>query len=133
MEKRTGSLNSNSSRHESSSFESVQWKSNESQYGGKKGSGVKRELEEKGIRFKKDQGERHTGPERKQRKGQKNQGEKRQLTVTNNSELQGPRKKYGGDEEVIPSTSRHNRRPRNGTRVEYRPTIEMKTQQGGLV
>ncbi|GFT98785.1 uncharacterized protein TNCV_3792261 [Trichonephila clavipes] len=51
MEIRTGSSDSNSSRHKSSSFESVQRRSNESQYGRKKGSGVKRELEEKGISF----------------------------------------------------------------------------------
>ncbi|GFV45630.1 uncharacterized protein TNCV_326221 [Trichonephila clavipes] len=43
------------------SGKSVQRISNESQYGRKKGSGVKRELDEKGISFKKDQGERHTG------------------------------------------------------------------------
>ncbi|GFY32443.1 uncharacterized protein TNCV_3559511 [Trichonephila clavipes] len=51
MEIRTGSSNSNSSRHKSSTFESVQRRSSESQYGRKKKSGVKRELEEKGIRF----------------------------------------------------------------------------------
>ncbi|GFY33812.1 hypothetical protein TNCV_4595241 [Trichonephila clavipes] len=32
MEIRTGSSDSNSSRHKSSNFESVQWRSNESQY-----------------------------------------------------------------------------------------------------
>ncbi|GFX67870.1 DUF5641 domain-containing protein [Trichonephila clavipes] len=57
---RTGSSGSNNSRCESSSFESVQWRSNESQYGRKKGSVVKHELGGKGINFKKDQGERHT-------------------------------------------------------------------------
>ncbi|GFV70926.1 retrovirus-related Pol polyprotein from transposon 297 [Trichonephila clavipes] len=51
MEIRTGSSDSTSSRHESSSFESVQRRSNESQYGRKKRSGVKRELLEKGISF----------------------------------------------------------------------------------
>ncbi|GFX67876.1 uncharacterized protein TNCV_207201 [Trichonephila clavipes] len=61
MEIRTGSLDGNNSRYKSSNFESVQRRSNESQYGRKKGSGVKRELEGKGISFKKDQGERHTG------------------------------------------------------------------------
>ncbi|GFT46265.1 uncharacterized protein TNCV_3126401 [Trichonephila clavipes] len=61
MEIRTGSSDSNSSRGESSSFESVQKRSNESQYGRKKGSGVKHELEGKKDKFlKKDQGERHT-------------------------------------------------------------------------
>ncbi|GFV87169.1 uncharacterized protein TNCV_5113871 [Trichonephila clavipes] len=60
MEIRTGSSDSNSSRQESSSFYRVQRRSNESQYGRKKGSDVKSELEEKGISFKKNQGERHT-------------------------------------------------------------------------
>ncbi|GFX63483.1 uncharacterized protein TNCV_104911 [Trichonephila clavipes] len=31
----------------------------------------------------------------------------------------------------MPSTSGYNLRPRKGTKVESRPTIEMKTQQGG--
>ncbi|GFX44606.1 uncharacterized protein TNCV_2637691 [Trichonephila clavipes] len=60
MEIITGSSDNNSSRHESSSFDRVQRRSNESQYDRKKGSGVKRQLEEKGVNFKKDQGERHT-------------------------------------------------------------------------
>ncbi|GFY20275.1 hypothetical protein TNCV_209071 [Trichonephila clavipes] len=47
---RTGSLDNNGSRHKSSSFQSVQRRSIDSQYCRKKGSGVKRELEEKGIR-----------------------------------------------------------------------------------
>ncbi|GFX46349.1 uncharacterized protein TNCV_238111 [Trichonephila clavipes] len=55
MEIRAGSSDSNSSHHNSSSFESVQRRSNKSQYGRKKGSGKKRELEEKRISFKKDQ------------------------------------------------------------------------------
>ncbi|GFU52679.1 uncharacterized protein TNCV_3893371 [Trichonephila clavipes] len=54
---RIGTSDINSSR--SSNFESVQWRSNELQYGRKKGSRVKRELEEQGISFKKDQDERH--------------------------------------------------------------------------
>ncbi|GFU99013.1 uncharacterized protein TNCV_3382571 [Trichonephila clavipes] len=45
---RTSSSDSNNSRSKSSNFESVRRRSNESQYGRKKGSGVKRELEEKG-------------------------------------------------------------------------------------
>ncbi|GFW02711.1 uncharacterized protein TNCV_5027931 [Trichonephila clavipes] len=73
------------------------------------------------------------GPGRKQRKGQNHHGEKRQLTLTRKSELQGPRKKYRGDEVVMPITSGYNLRPRNGARVKSRPIIEMKTQQGGPV
>ncbi|GFW56989.1 uncharacterized protein TNCV_3472731 [Trichonephila clavipes] len=93
MEIKTGSSDSNSSRNKSSSFERVQRRSNELQYGRKKGSGVKHESEEK----------------------------------------RGPRKKYRGDEIVMPSTSGYNFRPRRGTEVESRPTIEMKTQQKGPV
>ncbi|GFX70906.1 hypothetical protein TNCV_1688891 [Trichonephila clavipes] len=37
------------------------------------------------------------------------------------------------EETVMPSTSGYNLKPRNGRRVESRPTIEMKTQQGGPV
>ncbi|GFY33574.1 retrovirus-related Pol polyprotein from transposon 297 [Trichonephila clavipes] len=47
-------------RDESSGFDRVQRRSNESQDGKKKGSEVKRELEEKGLKFKNDQGEKHT-------------------------------------------------------------------------
>ncbi|GFT01949.1 uncharacterized protein TNCV_3056921 [Trichonephila clavipes] len=62
MEIRTGSSDSNSSRYKSSNFESVQRRSNESQYGRKKGSGVKLELGKRDKFFlKKYQGERHTG------------------------------------------------------------------------
>ncbi|GFV05532.1 uncharacterized protein TNCV_227431 [Trichonephila clavipes] len=99
MEIRTGSSDSNSSRHKSSSLESVQWKSNESQYDRNKGSGVKRELEEKGIR-------------------------KIRVRDTQRGRT---------EETVMPSTSRYNLRPRNGTRVWSRPTIERNTPQGGPV
>ncbi|GFV79757.1 hypothetical protein TNCV_1725821 [Trichonephila clavipes] len=51
MEIRTGSSDINSSRHESIRFDRVQWRSNESQYGRKTRSDVKRELEENGISF----------------------------------------------------------------------------------
>ncbi|GFS48156.1 hypothetical protein TNCV_2295791 [Trichonephila clavipes] len=77
MEIRTGSLDSNSSRHKWSSFESVQRRSNESQYCRKEGSGVKRELKEKGISFKIDQGERQTDQEEKQKWSPKQQMRRR--------------------------------------------------------
>ncbi|GFW13479.1 uncharacterized protein TNCV_1209451 [Trichonephila clavipes] len=82
MEIRTGSSNSNSSRHESSSFDRVQRRSNESQYGRKKGSDKERPNTE---------------------------------------------------ETVIPNTSSYILRPRSGRSVVSRPTMEMKTQQGGPV
>ncbi|GFT19609.1 uncharacterized protein TNCV_2534841 [Trichonephila clavipes] len=49
MEIRTGSSDNGSLRDESSGFDRVQRRSNESQDGKKKGSEVKRELEEKGL------------------------------------------------------------------------------------
>ncbi|GFY34447.1 uncharacterized protein TNCV_2821331 [Trichonephila clavipes] len=57
---RAGSSDNNNLRDESSGFDRVQRRSNESQYRKKKGSDVKRELQEKGLSFKNDQGERHT-------------------------------------------------------------------------
>ncbi|GFW46220.1 uncharacterized protein TNCV_2813151 [Trichonephila clavipes] len=73
MEIRTGSSSSNSSRHESSSFDRVHRRSNESQKRGRT------------------------------------------------------------EETVTPTTSDYNRRARSGRRVESRPTMELKTQQGGSV
>ncbi|GFT80148.1 retrovirus-related Pol polyprotein from transposon 17.6 [Trichonephila clavipes] len=58
---RTGSSDNGSLRDESSDFDRVQRRSKESQDGKKKGSEVKRELEEKGLSFfKNDQGEKQT-------------------------------------------------------------------------
>ncbi|GFW66521.1 uncharacterized protein TNCV_3840612 [Trichonephila clavipes] len=45
----------------------------------------------------------------------------------------GLRKKYREDEIVMPSTSGYNLKPRRGAKVESRPAIELKTQQGGPV
>ncbi|GFX49665.1 uncharacterized protein TNCV_1637031 [Trichonephila clavipes] len=59
MEIRTDISDSNSSHNKLSRFESEQRRTNESQYGRKRGSGVKRGLEEKEISFKIFQGERH--------------------------------------------------------------------------
>ncbi|GFX82271.1 uncharacterized protein TNCV_972831 [Trichonephila clavipes] len=56
----TGSSDNGSLRDESSDFDRVQRRSNESQDGKKKGSEVKRVLEEKGLSFRNDQGEKHT-------------------------------------------------------------------------
>ncbi|GFU81656.1 uncharacterized protein TNCV_993511 [Trichonephila clavipes] len=43
------------------------------------------------------------------------------------------RKKSRREETVTPTTRGYNLRPRNGKKVESRPTIERKTQQGGRV
>ncbi|GFU32330.1 uncharacterized protein TNCV_3838891 [Trichonephila clavipes] len=56
----TGSSDNGSLRHESSGFDRVQRRSNDSRDGKKKGSEVKRELEEKGLSFRNNQGEKHT-------------------------------------------------------------------------
>ncbi|GFW36876.1 uncharacterized protein TNCV_4349171 [Trichonephila clavipes] len=60
MEMGTGSSDNGSLRDESSGFDRVQRISNESRDGKEKGSEVKRELEEKGLSFRNDQGEKHT-------------------------------------------------------------------------
>ncbi|GFT50515.1 uncharacterized protein TNCV_551341 [Trichonephila clavipes] len=69
------------------------------------------------------------GAERTQRKGQKYKGEKRQLALSSNNELQCPRKRNRGDEIVMHGTSGYNLRPRRGAKVESRPTNEMRTQK----
>ncbi|GFW07921.1 retrovirus-related Pol polyprotein from transposon 17.6 [Trichonephila clavipes] len=56
----TGSSDNGSLRDESSDFDRVQRRSNDSRDGKKKGSEVKRELEEKGLSFRNNQGEKHT-------------------------------------------------------------------------
>ncbi|GFX91022.1 uncharacterized protein TNCV_2283141 [Trichonephila clavipes] len=126
----TGSSDKSSLRDESSGFDRVQRRSNESQDGKKKGSEVKRELEEKGLSFKNDQ-----GPERKIQKGSEHRVPKRALSSNykTNSNLPKFRKKSRREETVTPTTSGYNLRPRRGKRVEYRPTIERETQQGGPV
>ncbi|GFY31729.1 uncharacterized protein TNCV_4200381 [Trichonephila clavipes] len=57
---RTGNSDNGSLRDESSCFDRVQRRSNESQDGKKKRSEVKRELEEKGLSFRNNKSEKHT-------------------------------------------------------------------------
>ncbi|GFV53729.1 retrovirus-related Pol polyprotein from transposon opus [Trichonephila clavipes] len=56
----TGSSDNGSLCNESSGFDRVKRRSNDSRDGKKKGSEVKRELEEKGLSFRNNQGEKHT-------------------------------------------------------------------------
>ncbi|GFW52122.1 uncharacterized protein TNCV_2819911 [Trichonephila clavipes] len=63
----TGSPDNGSLRDELSGFDRVQRRSNDSRDGKKKGSEVKRELEEKGLSFRKSQGEKHTNKTNKRR------------------------------------------------------------------
>ncbi|GFW50841.1 uncharacterized protein TNCV_3591231 [Trichonephila clavipes] len=171
----TGSLDSGSWRDEWSGFDRVQRRSNELQDDKKKGSEVKSELEEKGLSFKNDQGEKHTnktnkrgqlirsilsslseknrrikrsknemlgykrshepgsrGPERKIQKGSEHRVPKRALSSNykTNSNMPKFRKKSRREETVTLTTIVYNLRPQSGKRVESRPTIERKTQQG---
>ncbi|GFX57232.1 uncharacterized protein TNCV_2965111 [Trichonephila clavipes] len=135
MEIRTGSSDSNSSRHESSSFDRVQRTSNELQSGRKKGSDVKRVLEEKGVSFKNDQDERHTSKTDKRgpliRSSPSSWSQTRRKIKRSKNQNIGKIAQTG--ETVIPNTSNYNLRPRSKRRVESRPNMEMKIQQGGPV
>ncbi|GFX47334.1 uncharacterized protein TNCV_4691391 [Trichonephila clavipes] len=127
MEIRTGSSDSNSSRHKSSSFESVQRISNESH------RKIKRRKKEN-IEYKRSCEFGSGGPERKIQKGSEHRVVKRAVSSNyNTNDLPKLRKRGRTEETVMPSTSRCNLRPRNGTRVESQPIIEMMTQQGGPV
>ncbi|GFW25258.1 uncharacterized protein TNCV_5088241 [Trichonephila clavipes] len=106
----TGNSDNGSLRNESSGFDRVQRRSNDSRDGKKKGSG---------------------GPERKVQKGSEHRVNKRNLSSNDtNSDLPKYRKKSRGEETVAHTTSGYNLRPRIGKIEESRPTIERKTQQG---
>ncbi|GFW18661.1 uncharacterized protein TNCV_1369151 [Trichonephila clavipes] len=108
----TGSSDNGSLRDESSGFDRVQRRSNDSRDGKKKGSG---------------------GPERKVQKGSEHRVNKRALSSNykTNHSLTKYRKKSRREETVTTTISGYNLRPRIGKREESRPTIERKTQQGG--
>ncbi|GFU78894.1 uncharacterized protein TNCV_307351 [Trichonephila clavipes] len=110
----TGSSDNGSVRDESSGFDRVQRRSNDSRDGKKKGSG---------------------GPERKIRKGSEHRVPKRALSSNYRTNYNLPkfRKKSRKEETVAPTTSGYNLRPRIGKREESRLTIERKIQQGGPV
>ncbi|GFU86063.1 retrovirus-related Pol polyprotein from transposon 17.6 [Trichonephila clavipes] len=108
----TGCSDNGSLRDESSGFDRVQRRSNESRDGKKKGSG---------------------GPERKVQKGLEHRVKRNLSSNDSNSVLPRLRKKNRREEKVTPTTSGYNLRPRRGKREESRLTIERKTQQGGPV
>ncbi|GFW42877.1 uncharacterized protein TNCV_734101 [Trichonephila clavipes] len=128
----TGSSDNGSLRHESSGFDRVQRRSNESQDGKKKGSEVKRELEGKGLSFRNNQGEKHTNKTNKRgpliRSIPSSWSEKGRMIKKD--VLPRLRKKNRREETVKPTTSGYNLRPKKGKREESRLTIERKTQQG---
>ncbi|GFU15500.1 uncharacterized protein TNCV_4126471 [Trichonephila clavipes] len=135
----TGSSDNGSLRDESSGFDRVQRRSNESQDGKKKGSEEKRELEEKMLSFLKMIRVRNTPnktrPERKIQKGSEHRVPKRALSSNykTNSNLPKFRKKIRREETVTPTTTGYDLRQRSGKKVESQSTIERKTQQGGPV
>ncbi|GFY16184.1 uncharacterized protein TNCV_2348291 [Trichonephila clavipes] len=116
----TGSPDNGSLRDESSGFDRVQRRSNDSRDGKKKGSEVKRELEEKGLSFRNNQGEKHT-----------NKTNKRRPLIRSIPSSWSEKDKM--IKRVTPTTSGYNLRPRLGKTEESRPTIERKAQQGGPV
>ncbi|GFV07493.1 uncharacterized protein TNCV_1738481 [Trichonephila clavipes] len=123
----TSSSDNGSLRDESSGFDRVQRRSNESQDGKKKGP-------EERLGYKRSHESRSGGPERKVQKGSEHKVHKRTLPSNDtNSVLPKNRKKSRTEKTVTPTTSGYNLRPRNGKGVESRPTIERKTQQGGPV
>ncbi|GFX24497.1 uncharacterized protein TNCV_993121 [Trichonephila clavipes] len=123
----TGSSDNGSFRDESSGFDRVQRRSNESRDGKKKGSEVKRELEEKGLSFRNNQGEKHTRPI------SANHLSHHYLVLGLRKCVAKIKKENRREEKVTPNTSGYNLRPRKGKREESRLTIERKTQQGGPV
>ncbi|GFT69092.1 uncharacterized protein TNCV_3904861 [Trichonephila clavipes] len=98
----TGSSDNGSLRDESSGFDRVQLRSIESQDGKKKGSEVKRELEEKGLSFKNDK-----GPERKIQKGSEHRVPKRALSSNYSTNYNLP--KFRKKSRIEETRGRHNR------------------------
>ncbi|GFV75325.1 retrovirus-related Pol polyprotein from transposon 412 [Trichonephila clavipes] len=109
----TGSSDNGSLRDESSGFDRVQRRSNDSRDGKKKG-------------YKRSDESRSGGPERKVQKGSEHRVNKRALSSNyrTNHSLTKFRKKSRREETVTPTTSGYNLRPRIGKREESRSTIE---------
>ncbi|GFT65543.1 uncharacterized protein TNCV_3607921, partial [Trichonephila clavipes] len=140
----TGSSDNGSLRDESSGFDRVQRRSNDSRDGKKKGSipsswsekdrMIKRGKKER-LPYRRSHESRSGGPERKVQKGSEHRVNKRALSSNykTNHSLTKYRKKSRREETVTPTTSCYNLRPRIVKREESRPTIERKAQQGGPV
>ncbi|GFW01115.1 uncharacterized protein TNCV_1763531 [Trichonephila clavipes] len=153
----TGSSGNGSLRDESSGFDRVQRRSNESRDDKKKGSEVKRELEEKGLSFRNNQDEKHTnktnkrGPlirsipsswSEKGRMIKKSKNERLGYKRSNESRSGRPERKCIAKIKKEKPKGRdgnaHNKWLQSETkkgekRGESRPTIEWKTQLGGPV
>ncbi|GFV08060.1 uncharacterized protein TNCV_1046891 [Trichonephila clavipes] len=124
----TGSPDNGSLRDESSGFDRVQRRSNDSRDGKKKGSEVKRELEEKWLGFRNNQGEKHTNETNKCRPLMRlipiSWYEKDRVIK------RGKRNDYFIREHINLGREDQKGRPRIGKREESRPTIERKEKQG---
>ncbi|GFV70818.1 uncharacterized protein TNCV_1947281 [Trichonephila clavipes] len=142
-ELRTGSSDNGSLRYESSGFDRLQRRSNESLDGKKKGS-IPSSWSEKSRRIKRSKNEiigykrslesGSSGPERKIRKFRKSSDyrvPKTALPSNDSNVLQKCSRKRSKQDKVAVSTNRYNLRPRVGREVESRPAMEMKTRQGG--
>ncbi|GFU32753.1 uncharacterized protein TNCV_1294741 [Trichonephila clavipes] len=95
---------------------------------------IKRSKNER-LGYKRSHESRSGGPERKIQKGSEHRVPIRDLSSNYRTNYNLPkfRKKSRKEETVTPTTSGYNFRPRNRKRVESRPTLERKTQQGGPV
>ncbi|GFV68433.1 uncharacterized protein TNCV_3128891 [Trichonephila clavipes] len=120
----TGSSNNGNLRDESSGFDRVQRRSNDS----------RDEVKRNDYHIRGSHESRSGGPERKVQKGSEHRVNKRNLSSDDtNNDLPKYRKKSRMEETVTPTTSGYNLRPQIGKREESRPTIERKAQQGGPV
>ncbi|GFV40553.1 retrovirus-related Pol polyprotein from transposon opus [Trichonephila clavipes] len=138
----TGSPDNGSLRDESSGFDRVQRRSNDSRDGKKQGQKsipsswsekdrVIKRGKKKRLPCKRSHESRSGGPERKVQKGSEHRVNKRALSSNDtNNDLPKYRKKSRREETVTPTTSGYNLRPRIGKREKSRPTIERKAQQG---
>ncbi|GFU46292.1 retrovirus-related Pol polyprotein from transposon 412 [Trichonephila clavipes] len=117
----TGSSDNGSLRDESSGFDRVQRRSNESRDGKKKGSKVKRELEGKGLSFRNDQGEKYTKKTNKRspliRSIPSSWSEKVRMIKKSKNERLGHKRsnesRSGGPERKIQNVSEHRVNKRN--------------------
>ncbi|GFT07050.1 uncharacterized protein TNCV_1415881 [Trichonephila clavipes] len=118
MELRTGSSDSNISRHESSSFESVQQRSNESQSAPSSWSETSRKIKRsknETIGYKRWRESGWGGPDRKIQKGSEHRVPKRALSSNyNTNDLPKFRKRGQTEETVMSSTSGCNQWNKSG-------------------
>ncbi|GFU11594.1 uncharacterized protein TNCV_4492271 [Trichonephila clavipes] len=128
----TGSSDNGSLRDESSGFDRVQRRSNESQDGKKKGSEVKRELEGKGLSFKNDQSEKHTNKTNKRgpliRSIPSSWSEKSRMIKRSKNQRFGYKRSHescsGGPERKIQKGSEH-RGPKRALSSNYRTNYNL--------